>query len=93
MDNERVHRKKQLASSIRTIPYKISPLFRFSFSNRLLQYNIAQCCYCIHVERIVGCFEHPKSSRPMDSILSYSLRIDVPFGGSLQMDPYNNNEL
>ena len=42
---ERVHRTKQHASSIRTIPSKISPLFRFSFSTRVSQYNIAQCCY------------------------------------------------
>ena len=29
--NERVHRKKQHASSIHTIPSKMSPLFRFLF--------------------------------------------------------------
>ena len=38
--NERVYRKKQHASSIHMIPSKISPSFRFSFSNRGIQGNI-----------------------------------------------------
>ena len=55
-----VHRKKQHASSIRTIPSKNIAFIQVFFldSGNSMQYRSMLLLYPIHVERIVESFEH-----------------------------------